>query len=373
MENNVKSKKFSKIFIIYLIVLLSFIAVRICSGYGLFLKLGNPIIIDVVSTAIIQIGVLGLIPFLLYMWFLKRKPKQVFTDVGFKKLNWKSVLICFAIGVLAFFINLFVASFFNFLLSYVGFSNTGSTTSGTESAYTVVNFLIEIVTVAILPALCEEFVHRGLILRGVADKIGYKKAIIISSVLFGLMHLNITQFFYATILGLFMGFLVTMTRSIWPAIIMHFCNNFLNVYFNFAETNGLPGAEFTKILNGIASNNIILFFFISIAIVSVCGLGIYWLTKKLFIQTSVNSYGKVFEDIENKIRTENPNLTDQEVLGTFTEVVFPNMKSPKNKLDFMMADNQEYEKITFKYNIPMILCLFLGIIVTIFTFIWGVV
>lgn len=374
MENQQKSKKFNAIFITYLVVLTAFVAVRICSGFGVFAKLGNTIVIDIVSTSIIQIGVLFLIPFLLYKLLLKQKPKQIFKDFGYKKINFKAILICLGIGILAFFINLFVASFFNFILSYTGYSSGAGSSVGGETSYTVVNFLVEVVTVAILPALCEEFVHRGLVLRGTADTVGYKKAIIISSLLFGLMHLNIQQFFYATILGIFMGFLVSMTRSIWPAVIVHFCNNFINVYLNFAEYNGLPGGNFSQLLNSIASQNIILFFFVSIAIVTVCVLGIIWLVKRLFIETSINSYGKVFEDIENKIRTgENQNMTDQEVIGAFKDVVFPNLKSPKSLIDFLVADGKNYSKISLRYKISMIACLFLGTVITIFTFIWGVV
>ncbi|MGN1212840.1 MAG: lysostaphin resistance A-like protein [Christensenellales bacterium] len=373
MDNKEKSKKFNLIFVIYLVILLAFVAIRICSGYGLFAKLGDPVLIEVVSTAIIQIGVMFLIPLLMYKFMFKRNTKQVFGDFGFKKLNFKSVLICFAIGILVFFVNLFVASFFNMILSYAGFSSSGSGAT-TESSYTIVNFLVEVVTVAILPAVCEEFVHRGLLLRGTADSIGYKKAIIISSVLFGLMHLNIQQFFYATILGLLMGFLVSMTRSIWPSIIIHFCNNFINVYFTFAETNNLPGSEFTNILNSLASKNIFLFLILSITIVAVCVIGIIFLVKRLFVETSINSYGKVFEDIENKIRGgEDGSMTDQEVLGAFNEVVFPNMKSPKSLIDFFVADTKKYDKLALKYKIPLIACLFLGIVITLFTFIWGCV
>lgn len=373
MENLEKSKKFKTIFIIYLSILFAFVAVRVCAGFGLFAKLGNALIIDIVSSVIIQIGLLFLLPFGLYMLFQKRKPKQVFKDFGFKKLNFKAILICFAIGVLVFVINIFIASFFNMILNYVGYSS-GTSSSGVATRYTIVNFLVEIVTVAILPAFFEEFVHRGLLLKGTADTIGYKKAIIISSVLFGLMHLNIQQFFYATILGILMGFLVAMTRSIWPSIIIHFCNNFLNVYFTFAEANNLPGGNFTSLLNDLASQNIILFFFVAIVIVAFSIIAIIWLVKRLFIETSINSYGKVFEDIESKIRSgKDSEMTDQEVLGAFKDVVFPNMKSPNSMLEFFMADNKNYGKVSLKYKIPLIACLFLGIAITLFTFIWGVV
>lgn len=372
MENIEKSKKFRNIFIVYLIILTAFVAVRICSGFGLFAALGSTIVVDVVSTVIIQIGIMFLLPLFLYKAFAKRKVKDVFKDFGFKKIGIKSWLICLAIGVLTFVINIFVANFFSILLQNAGYAGYAGSSAGSDQPYTIVNFLVEIVTVAILPAICEEFVHRGMLLKGVANTVGYKKAIIISSVLFGLMHLNIQQFFYATILGIFMGFLVTITRSIVPAIIVHFCNNFINVYFSFAQANNLPGSGIMDALNTLANQNILLFLVVSVAVVLLAVLGIIWLVKRLFVQNSINSYGKVFEDIETGLRKDTQ-MTDSEVLGAFEQVVLPNMKSPKNMIDFFIADEKKYGNVGIKFKIPMIACMFLGILITVFTFIWGCV
>lgn len=370
MENIEKSRKFRNVFIIYLVVLTAFVVVRICSGYGLFAKLGSDEVIDVVSTTIIQILIMFAIPLILFKVFQKAKFKQVFSNFGFKKLKAKSLLICFGIGILVFVVNLFVASFFNVIIRYAGYSPEGI---GSSYAYdTFPKFLLGVLTVAILPAFCEEFVHRGLLLRGTADTIGYKKAILISSLLFGLMHLNIQQFFYATILGIFMGFVVTMTRNIWPAIIIHFCNNFINVYLSYAESNGLFGGEFTTIINGIAQKSIILFFVVAIVLMALCVFAIWWLVKKLFAQNIENSYGTVFENIETEIRsTSNTEMSDKEVISTFENVVFPNMKSPKSSLDFMLADTKKPNKVKFKYQIPLVACIFMSSIITLFTFLWG--
>jgi membrane protease YdiL (CAAX protease family) len=373
MENVEKSKKFRAVCIIYFVIMLAFVAVRICSGYGLFDKIGDDTISDVVSTLIIQVGILFVLPLVLYVTMLKKKPAETFKDFGYKKINGKAILICFGIGILTYVINLFIATFFSMLISYAGYSTSYSTS--TSSGYdTLPKFLLGVLTVAILPAFCEEFVHRGLLLRGTANTVGYKKAIIISSLLFGLLHLNIQQFFYAAILGLLMGFVATITRSIFPAMIIHFCNNFINVYLSFAESNNLFGANFTSFLNSIASKSLFLFFFVAIVLVALCILGILWLIKKLFMQTGVNNYNKMFDDIESGIRsTSETQMADSEVLNAFENIVFPNMKSPKSAVDFYIADNKTYGKVSFKYQIPLIACIFLGIVITVFTFIWGCV
>ena len=75
-------------------------------------------------------------------------------------------------------------------------------------------------------------------------KLGLKKAVILSGLMFGLIHLNINQFFYATIIGMVLAVVTLYSRSIFPAMIIHFMNNGLNVYFSFAKARGIFGANF---------------------------------------------------------------------------------------------------------------------------------
>ena len=373
MQSEKSSKKFFKIFIIYFIILVAFIGVRIASNFGVFEAIKNEILQDAVATIIIQIVILFLLPFTLYMLFFKKKPKKVFEEFGYKKLSAKAILICFGLGILAYILNIFVSSFFSIIIHYAGY-NPQSYATSTSTQYTVPMLIYNIVSVAVLPALCEEFVHRGLVLRGTSKIIGYKRAIVLSSILFGLVHLNVQQVFYATILGLLMGLVATMTRSIWPAVIMHFCNNFINVFMSFAESNKLFGFTISSVLNNIANQSLVLFFFVSIIVVSLVLIGIFALLKKLFAETGANSYNKMFENIENKIRATNSMpMTDAEVVMAFERYIFPNMRTPTNIYDLFINDNKHYGSLKLKYKIPVVSCLVLAGLVTVFTFIWGVV
>ena len=87
-----------------------------------------------------------------------------------------------------------------------------------------------------LPAFCEEFMHRGIVLQGIKH-IGFKKAIVISALLFGLLHFNINQVAYAFVIGLILGFVAVVSKNIYPAMIIHFTNNFISVYLDFAFSN----------------------------------------------------------------------------------------------------------------------------------------
>jgi len=59
-------------------------------------------------------------------------------------------------------------------------------------------------------------------------------AIVVSSVLFALMHGNILQIPFALIVGMTCGYLVVRTGRIWPAMMLHFLNNFMSSLLQYA-------------------------------------------------------------------------------------------------------------------------------------------
>lgn len=85
--------------------------------------------------------------------------------------------------------------------------------------------LLFVVTIAALPAFAEEFGYRGVAMGELAG-FNPRAAIIFSSILFALMHANITQFFYAFIIGVFIGYFVLRFRSLWVGVAVHFGFNF---------------------------------------------------------------------------------------------------------------------------------------------------
>ncbi|MBQ8415598.1 MAG: CPBP family intramembrane metalloprotease [Clostridia bacterium] len=88
--------------------------------------------------------------------------------------------------------------------------------------------LLQFVTVSIVPGFCEEILFRGAILTACLP-FGRSRAIIISSVLFALMHQNAEQIFYTFVAGVILGIVYERTGSIWSCILLHVCNNFVSV------------------------------------------------------------------------------------------------------------------------------------------------
>lgn len=93
-----------------------------------------------------------------------------------------------------------------------------------------------ICVIAILAPLAEELCFRyGVCNAMLESKLRHKLspkwlkvlAIVVSSLLFGTIHMNPAQILGALILGLFLGWLYVKSRSIWPSLICHILNNAL--------------------------------------------------------------------------------------------------------------------------------------------------
>lgn len=81
-----------------------------------------------------------------------------------------------------------------------------------------------ILVIAVTPAVCEELMHRGLLLSAY-ERRGTKRALVITSLLFGIFHFDITNLLGPIFLGLLIGYYVIRTNSIWAGIFAHFLNN----------------------------------------------------------------------------------------------------------------------------------------------------
>ena len=134
----------------------------------------------------------------------------------------KSLLFAaLAISFLTLIISNFVTSFFILAAESVGFEFE---IYPFEAAKNVPDFLWQFLATAITPALVEEFAMRGVVLQSLR-KYGDSFAIIVSAVIFALMHGNMVQTPFALILGIVIGWFVVITDSLWTGIAIHLMNN----------------------------------------------------------------------------------------------------------------------------------------------------
>lgn len=91
------------------------------------------------------------------------------------------------------------------------------------------NFWLELVTAGIIVPIAEELIFRGVLFKRLKAATKLTWAIIISSMLFGIMHGNLVQFVYATILGAVMCFVYIRCKNILAPILLHMAANTASV------------------------------------------------------------------------------------------------------------------------------------------------
>lgn len=91
------------------------------------------------------------------------------------------------------------------------------------------NIFFELLAVGMLPAIVEELIYRGVLYKGFKKFVPIVWANLISSFIFGAMHMNMVQFVYATILGSLFAWVYERYKSLWAPILMHMAANMFSV------------------------------------------------------------------------------------------------------------------------------------------------
>jgi membrane protease YdiL (CAAX protease family) len=103
-------------------------------------------------------------------------------------------------------------------------------------------FVLATIAVSVGPALGEELFFRGLVLRTFIGDMPKWAAVVVSSALFGILHLDMLQGTGAGLIGAYLGLVVLATDSIWPAVLAHGLNNLLCSVFARVEPDGIGQA-----------------------------------------------------------------------------------------------------------------------------------
>lgn len=117
-----------------------------------------------------------------------------------------------------------LSNMFSELLKILGFKGGISVPLSGEA----LPFALSIVFICIMPALGEELLLRGAVLTGLRTKSPFF-AVLISSLLFSLMHANAYQTVYQFFFGIVLALVCIMSKSLIPSIIIHFLNNAISL------------------------------------------------------------------------------------------------------------------------------------------------
>lgn len=126
-----------------------------------------------------------------------------------------------------------ISTIFVSVVSAFGFElNQGEMLSSTNFP----QLLFEIVAVAVVPGIIEEYAMRGTVLQPL-KKYGPKFAIFATACVFGFMHGNLIQAPFALMVGIVLAYITIKTESIIPAMLIHFANNANSVVTNYMINN----------------------------------------------------------------------------------------------------------------------------------------
>lgn len=174
---------------------------------------------------------------------------SIFELAGFPKNQVSDITTSVAIAIAS-----AITIYYGYRKGYMRRSDFSYNLSGIQASYTFILFLLlfiltglfdeyvplpdlfewmnismtsptTIIGAVIVAPIAEEIIFRGMITKLLLDEYRPAKAILISALIFGIIHFNPAQIPGAIVLGALFGWLYYKTGSIIPGIILHFINN----------------------------------------------------------------------------------------------------------------------------------------------------
>lgn len=153
-------------------------------------------------------------------------------------------------------------------------------------------FILNLIILAVLPAIGEEFVFRGFLIRFFSSFMkNIHLNIFIISILFSALHMQFYGFLPRFALGMFLGYLFYWSGSLWLPILVHFLNNALTITVYFLSEKNIISQNPDDV--GMATNSL---FLLVNAVVLV--LILFWFnkTKKTFKISNANEVAEIEVD-----------------------------------------------------------------------------
>lgn len=158
--------------------------------------------------------ILFLIPFILYIFITKERVRDI---LPLHLLSFKNIVLIILMSIL-------IQSYAGVISSVTNLFINNDVGESIGIYLSEFSFPLMFWSVAILPAVLEEIVFRGIILTNY-KALSMGRAAFFSALLFGIMHLNLFQFFYTFAIGIFLAILVYYTNSIFSSMLSHLVIN----------------------------------------------------------------------------------------------------------------------------------------------------
>lgn len=175
--------------------------------------------------------------FLVFYLVNRKKIRQI--PMNKKKcsgsLFGKSILAIFAVNMILSLIEMVLVMF------------TGFSLSVPMDEMTNMNPVLMFVLVAVFPAIVEELLYRGVLYRYLRGH-GVQFAAIVSSAIFGLIHMNFLQFFFASFMGVVCCYIYEATGKLRYSMLLHLLNNSVLVLFSFPPLSDMANVVIQIVL-----------------------------------------------------------------------------------------------------------------------------
>lgn len=172
-----------------------------------------------------------LLPAFVYVTYMKPESLR---DMSFRMPKWSIVVL-----------TLFATFLIMPLISLINMVSTIFVENHVVSTMDIMSgnpLIVNLFTMAVLPAICEEYIFRGIIFHSYKRRNPFK-GMLLSSLLFGLIHMNVNQFIYAFLMGCIFCLLVYATGSIMSSIAAHMFFNGYNVIISTMAADILAESE----------------------------------------------------------------------------------------------------------------------------------
>jgi len=188
--------------------------------------------------------VLILVPVLAFLIIFKYDIKSV---LKLNKISFINILLIFFITVFA----IPVAGVFNLANLWLVNHIFGKVVVvQPPAAVDLKGLIVSVLIIGGSAGICEEVLFRGAIQRSF-ERFGAVKSILITALLFALLHIDFQKLFGTFFLGALIGFIVYRTNSLFGGMFAHFTNNsaavlvtYLSLKFaDFARSSGMGGLD----------------------------------------------------------------------------------------------------------------------------------
>ncbi len=166
------------------------------------------------------------------VFFLKWKGKEVFP---FRRASGKQIIGTILIWLGAY---LFVM-LSTMVIAYFFPEELFGTSSALGTIFNSINPVVAFLIIAVMPAFCEEMLHRGLI-RYTFKNVKNKWIVVTAmGIIFGIFHLDFVRFIPTAVLGAALTYVMLETDNILLPMLIHFINNSISAFATLSGSDAV--------------------------------------------------------------------------------------------------------------------------------------